>query len=240
MYGNSCTISGTLLFWLATANPRLTLTDLAIFRISSISFFLVVILVCSLCVQKIWKRFAHDIQGMPVLSYSRACRLSLTCGLLFVAVFTMISGAREHMTPEAWQKQGLMFQRQSDNSVLPDKNALRSPDPQSQTERMAERRLKLAELRHLLERYSDQHNGNYPESREASGFPPESWELPDVSRLQYVYNCCENSPMSDPDQPLAIEPDFFPGDPCILTAGGDIVTMSRTRILSYLSPTDLP
>src|SRR5690348_1354111 len=79
--------------------PSLTLSDVAQLRFQVISFFLVCFLICSWVVQRIWNSLRRDFPKLPRLSYKRSVGLVLLWGLLFLLVLTMISGARELMTP---------------------------------------------------------------------------------------------------------------------------------------------
>ena len=94
----------------AAGMPMATLSDIAQMRLEAISFFLVCFLVSSGLVWKIWNSARKDFPRLPHLSYWRATGLVALWGLLFLLVLTMISGARELMTPGAWHKQGLHLQ----------------------------------------------------------------------------------------------------------------------------------
>lgn len=89
--------------------PAITFTDLAAFRLQSASFFCVVLLLSAAIVRWVWNSFANEFPRLPKLTYGKACSLVLLWGLLFIIVLTMISGARELMTPGAWQKQGATY-----------------------------------------------------------------------------------------------------------------------------------
>jgi hypothetical protein len=78
-------------------------------RFQAISFFLVGILVSTLVVKFLWNFVAKDFPRLPKLTFLRAFSVVLLWGLLFVIVLTMISGARELMTPGAWKKDGLTY-----------------------------------------------------------------------------------------------------------------------------------
>lgn len=88
----------------------LTLSNLAKFRLDAISFFVVMILGSTWIIQQIWNSLSRDIPKLPRLSYLRALCLVALWGLLFVLVLSMISGARELMTPGAWEKKGFAYQ----------------------------------------------------------------------------------------------------------------------------------
>src|SRR5262245_64725299 len=89
--------------------PSFTLTDAASMRLQSISFFLVVFFVSALIIRWIWNALRADFPKLPRLSYVKSLGLVGLWGLLFLLVLTMISGARELMTPGAWKKDGLTY-----------------------------------------------------------------------------------------------------------------------------------
>lgn len=72
-------------------------------RIQAVSFFVAGILLSAFLVRGLWNFLALDFPRLPRLSYAKATALVLLWGLLFVVVLTMISGARELMTPGAWK-----------------------------------------------------------------------------------------------------------------------------------------
>jgi hypothetical protein len=87
-----------------------TLTDIAQMRVEAISFFLVVLLGCALLIRVIWNRALRpSFPKLPLLNFWRALALVVLWGLLFVIVLTMISGARELMTPGAWEHNGATY-----------------------------------------------------------------------------------------------------------------------------------
>jgi glucan phosphoethanolaminetransferase (alkaline phosphatase superfamily) len=78
-------------------------------RFQAISFFLMGIFASTLVVRFLWNFVAKDFPRLPKLTFLRALSVVLLWGLLFVIVLTMISGARELMTPGAWKKEGLTY-----------------------------------------------------------------------------------------------------------------------------------
>ncbi len=89
--------------------PSFSLTDVARLRLEAISFFLMVMLLAAWGVQRIWNALAKDFPRLPRMSYGRAVAGIVLWGFVFVLVLTMISGARELMTPGAWEKQGATY-----------------------------------------------------------------------------------------------------------------------------------
>lgn len=77
-------------------------------RLQAISLFLLAIALSVFAVKFLWNVVAPDF-SLPRLSIGRALSLVILWGLLFVVVLTMISGARELMTPGAWRKSGLTY-----------------------------------------------------------------------------------------------------------------------------------
>src|SRR5436190_18664097 len=77
--------------------------------LQGISFFVAVLLASAWAVRGLWSVLRREWAWLPALSYGRAVSLVVLWGLLFVVVLTMISGARELMTPGAWRKQGWTY-----------------------------------------------------------------------------------------------------------------------------------
>src|SRR5207249_2746330 len=122
--------------------PMIYVSELARMRVQAISFFLVGFLVSALCIQLLWNYLRSDFPALPRLTYGKALGVVALWGLLFVLVLTMISGARELMTPGAWVKQGATYKLASHATT---------PDP--------ERRQKLEKLRVALWEYAGAHEG---------------------------------------------------------------------------------
>ncbi len=61
-------------------------------------------------VQFLWNSLAKDFPKLlPRMRFSQALAFVLLLGTLFVIVLTMISGARELLTPGAWKKTGWTY-----------------------------------------------------------------------------------------------------------------------------------
>src|SRR5438309_1420396 len=89
--------------------PSLTLTDVGRMRAQTISFFLFGFLLSAWLIQRLWNYLRKDFTILPRLTYGKAVGMVSLWGLLFVLVLTMISGARELMTPGAWKKSGFTY-----------------------------------------------------------------------------------------------------------------------------------
>lgn len=90
--------------------PVITLSDVAAWRLSGISFFVALILLVAWFVRLLWNYLRRDSQALPLLNYRRSLALVLLLGLCFNIVLLMISGTRELMTPGAWEKHGATYQ----------------------------------------------------------------------------------------------------------------------------------
>ena len=153
--------------------PRATavLEELPRLRLQSISFFLAGFLLSSLLIQLLWNALHKDFPILPRLSYLRAVGLVALWGLLFVLVLTMISGARELLTPGAWKPEGVGY-RLANEELAPGAEA---------------RREQLLRLKEELWRYARAHKGRFPASKADTAIPAGRWDLPDASGQQYFY-----------------------------------------------------
>jgi hypothetical protein len=116
--------------------PRyLTLSKLARLRLDAISFFLAGLLASGWAVQRVWNSLAKDFPKLPRISYLRSLGLIWLWGLLFLLVLTMISGARELMTPGAWKKNGLTYQLAEPAEAAPSTGAEQPVRPVTPTDR---------------------------------------------------------------------------------------------------------
>src|SRR5947209_3792732 len=89
--------------------PAVTFSDAARLRLQTISFFLAALLLSAWLIKLLWNYLRRDFAFLPRLTYGKAVGVVALWGLLFVLVLTMISGARELMTPGAWEKAGLTY-----------------------------------------------------------------------------------------------------------------------------------
>ena len=165
--------------------------------LQTISFFLVVFLVCSWVVR--WhlelgpKRF--PLASVP--HFSPSGWLVALWGLLFLLILTMISGARELMTPGAWKKEGFTYKLKDDDE----------PAKAVVIEREAERRAALDRLRPPSGRTPGTTTDAFPPGDSPPEIPEEAWRVPDPSAMKYRY-----TPGLTADQgsvPLAYEPGIF-------------------------------
>jgi hypothetical protein len=90
--------------------PSVDITDAARMRLDTLSFFLVAYLLIALILMWLWNSLRPSFPSLPRLNYWRALGLLTIWALFFVVVLTMISGARELLTPGAWERNGATYQ----------------------------------------------------------------------------------------------------------------------------------
>lgn len=98
---------------------RLQLTEWGHARFQAISFFGAGVLTAAGIVCGLWNWLQRDFRWLPRLTYGKAIGVTVLWGLLFIVVLTMISGARELMTPGAWRKSGFTYQLVEPRSRAP-------------------------------------------------------------------------------------------------------------------------
>lgn len=79
-------------------------------RLESISFFLLGVIVSILAVKLLWNSLASVMPSLPRIDFLRAGAVVVLWGLVFTLVLTMISGARELLTPGAWKQHGFTYE----------------------------------------------------------------------------------------------------------------------------------
>lgn len=154
-------VPGLFLLGSSTARAGMTsivLTDLAEARIEVISFFIFLYLLLTLVVKTLWNRLAKGIPSIPVINFRKALCLMLVSGLFMYVILTMISGARELMTPGAWEKEGISYRLSASGNPRKDQ---------------------ISKLRDALWEYSETHDGRFPNGRLDPEIPGERWLLPD-------------------------------------------------------------
>lgn len=140
----------------------ITLTDIARARIDALSFFIFLYLVISWVVKLIWNQLAKSFVSLPRLKYLQSLGVVFMTGLMFYVVLTMISGARELLTPGAWEKQGAGYRLREDG-----------PAPLGKEER----RQALREIQEAIWDYAKAHGGNAPASPLVEGIDRALWNF---------------------------------------------------------------
>jgi hypothetical protein len=192
-----------------------TFTDIARARLDVLSFFLVGYLVLAFVYQWLWNSFARDFSRMPRLSYRGAVGALVVCGLFIYVVLTMISGARELLTPGAWARSGVMYK-------------IREPDRDPKPWLETARRTSLERLRAGLWQYAEQHEGKFPTSRDRAEMPQELWRSidPEGRLLGYVPGAKRDVGA----KVIAYEPGSFGATRKVLLSDGTITDVNAEEL----------
>ena len=178
------------------------LSDIARLRLEVISFFIVTYLLLALAVKALWNNLAKTFRALPRLGFRQALALMLVSGLLLYVVLTMISGARELMTPGAWTRKGVGYQ-------LAENPEPKNPSP---------RRAALQSLRDRLWEAAAASSGKFPLQPFAPPLRPRDWKAPTGGFYSYFPPAQSPPP---PESLVACEPP---------TAGGKPPRPSRRRL----------
>jgi hypothetical protein len=208
------------------------LSDWAAIRVEAISFFLVVLLGLTAVVRWLWNSLAADFPRLPRLTYRRSLAAVVLWGMLLAVVLTMIAGARELLTPGAWQKQGVLYKVAGPAEPKPAIGEVN--DPQGQ------RRQHLAALQKALWAYAATHGGKFP-AQSDSAVDASLWEVPGGGGMHYLYVSGKKADnAADSPEPLACEPEMYGPNRLVLTTGGQIVPMTSSELRRKLRPEKSP
>ena len=199
------------------------LSELARMRVWSITFSLFVSLGGAAAFWRIWKSLRRDFPGLPSLTYRTSVAGVVLWGLLFVIVLTMISGARELMTPGAWRKQGFTYR-------LADEPPEHVED--GQVPFFAERSAQLHRLHGALSQFALAHEGRFPGREALREIPDSFWTVPETFGMKYGYVAGRTS--SDETAVLAHEPEAFGAVRLVLLCNGRILPSNSTEIARSL------
>jgi len=143
----------------------ITLTDLAKSRLDALSFFIVLYLLISWVVKLLWNHLQKTFTALPKLDYKRALALVFLSGLLFYVVLTMISGAREVLTPGVWEKQGVGYRQRVEGA------------PSGELSKQL-RREALLKLKEQIWAYAEKNEGKAPAGPFVDGIELDAWKFP--------------------------------------------------------------
>jgi len=205
-----------LLVWAGMPGPELS--EVGRLRLDSLSFFALVFLASAGLIALVWKVLRRDLPWLPRLGFWRALGLTFLWGLVFVLVLTMISGARELLTPGAWKKQGWTY-------MLADSKP---------TDRGVDlRRQALERLRFSLWQHAATHDGDFPPEDDAAAADQELWHVPGWPGLSYLYVADQSA--NQAGQLLVFEPALNDDERMVLLTNG-VVGFMRTAEIEQLLP----
>lgn len=202
------------------------LTDVVKSRLDSISFFLFVYLICALLFRSLWNWLAKDFTWMPRLTLGKSVALLVVAGLFMYFILTMISGARELMTPGAWARDGIGYRLNSSPSNDP------KPWLDSARQRALER------MRDALRDYATKHEGKLPPHLFAPGFDTDAAKGidPGGTWLGYI----PGHTLTAPAKVLAYEPSLFGAKRWTLLTDSSIVLLDSAELDERIKKEYLP
>lgn len=189
--------------------------------LQGISFFVMGLLLSAWAVKGLWGVLRKDLAWLPPLGYWRALSLVVLWGLLFVVVLTMISGARELMTPGAWKKQGWTYKLEQP-----------APPESARQTNLEERRQALQKLRLALLQYATAHEGEFPPDDDPA-LEPELWNVPGWPGLKFFYVAGQSG--ASTGRLLVYEPELDTEERQVLLTSGLIGTMRTAEIRAGLA-----
>ena len=195
------------------------LNDVVRLRLEDISFFAVLLLLCALGIRFLWNYVAKDLPRVPRLTYTKALCLTGLLSLLMLLVLSMISGARELLTPGAWRRQGTEY-RLTDSTSEP------------------LRRQSLEALRSVLHFYAQSHNGKFPAHDFVPDIPENIWQTPDSVGTRYLY--VGGLTLAAMTNIVACEPLNFGDERFVLFVNGEIKKLTTKEIRQRIRGTGAP
>jgi hypothetical protein len=185
------------------------LNDVVRLRVEDISFFLALLLISGLGIRLLWNHVAKGLPILPRMSYVRALCLTALLSLFMLLVLSMISGARELLTPDVWRRQGNAYHVN-----------------ESAAEPM--RRQSMEALRTSLNAYALDHGGRFPPHDFISEIPEKIWQSPDRRGTRYIY--LGGGIASGGTNLIAYEPGHFGDERYSLLANGAIRKLKSSEI----------
>jgi len=193
------------------------LNDIVRLRLEDISFFLVLLIACALGIRFLWNFVQRDVPKVPRLTFGKALCLTGLLSLGMLLVLSMISGARELLTPGAWRKQGHEY---------------RLNDPAGEPMR----RTSIESLRAALMAYARTHDGKFPTHDYVPEIPEKVWQSPDRAGTRYIY--LGGWTLSSETNLIACEPLNFGEQRFALFANGEIKKLGTREIRNRVAPGD--
>ncbi len=197
--------------------PFVKLTEVARLRTQALSFFLVSFVVLVVVIRALWNALAKELPSLPELTYPKALAVTFLFGLVFHLILTMISGARELMTPGAWERVGVLYK------LSP------SATPAEQLEHV--RRARLEELRTKIWAFTAD-KGRPPLNERSGELSAEVWQSVHPSRADFVY--LTKPKLDRSHEILAFEPGVYGVDRFVLYSDGVVEKKSIYLILREL------
>ena len=194
------------------------LNDVVRMRFEEISFFAVLLLASALMVRFLWNVVAKNVPSLPRLPFKQAMALTVMLSLGMILVLTMISGARELLTPGAWRRQGSAYKLNS---------------PENEPTRLRN----ITALKTALFDYAEKHEGKFPPHDWIPEIPNRLWEA-DSAGTHFIY--VGGFKTNSLGTAIVAEPAHFGNSRYIITATGEIKKASQEEIANNIGRQPLP
>ena len=191
----------------------LLITELGKRRLEEISFFFVAFLLLTAIVRWLWNGLARDFASLPRLSYRGAICFTILWGLALTVVLSLVSGARELMTPAAWEPNGITYR-------------LAQPNPAENDSMPSKRRERIVRVKESLWKYAAEHEGRFPTA--ITELPSDDHIADHKSGLSYVLVSALT--LSSPRAILLEEPDIYSDRMALLTDGSVIELLRESEV----------
>ena len=170
--------------WLASTGevqagmPQITYSDFGKMRLQTFSFFVIAFLILGYFFQLCWNSIRQQFTNLPKFSYRQSLGMTFLWGLVFVVILTMISGARELMTPGAWEKNGMTYRLAEGKEV---DEGVSAGDAHKQ------KYDSLIPLKAKLFQHASKSNGVFPSEAEFIQWPYEARKIAGKVERNWVY-----------------------------------------------------
>ncbi len=198
----------------------ISLTDVTRIHIEGVSFFLLILLLSALGVQGIWNAVAADFPTWSPLSYKYAVGIIVIWGTICAPIYATITAVKEWKPTPGFQKPEDDRSERTADLLAP----ATSPE--------VVRRARLDRLSTSLFDYAEEHAGDFPRDDSDLAIPDEAWELPDISRMRYLY--VPGRKLGAYRSILAYEPGLYGKSRYVLFAGGRVRFMDVDEIRKAL------
>lgn len=193
------------------------LDDIAQFRLQALSFFLVLLLLLGWGLKRLWNGLRGAFPSWPVLTYRWALGLLVLFGLLIHVVLTMIAGARELMTPAAWEKDGSRYR-------------LRGNPGMAQVPRDF-RKACVMEMKERIWLFAREHDGRVPSGVFSGEIPWKEWQAPTGGC--YAYLPCQS--IGGGREVLLYEPTEAGAERFVVLRDGSVELWRESRVFAELT-----
>lgn len=196
--------------------PVVTLSDIARLRLDSISFFLFLIVLATFVFRLCWNTIAADFPKLPQLTIRKSLAMVTLWGLVFLLALTMISGARELLTPGAWEKQGFTYKLRTEGASATSDVTLPLHE-----HNLLSRRQRLSQAYALLENYAAEHDRKFPARLGDAIAADHLRHPPQWPSAEYEYYA--GYELGSRGETLLVEPNVYMGNRFSMLVGGVIV-----------------